>query len=507
MKTRWIEVTIIVMALGLLSLCFAAWDATKPADSDGIYTWPTSIRANNLAIEAVFGVDLANVSTLGFSEIFNVTNTAYGAVGDGVTDDSAAINAAITAASGGGIVYFPAGTYLIDSQIDINADGIILQGSGMYSSIIQVNVGFTDNEAILVSTPGAGRHEGWSIRDLQLDGANVGGANGILISTAQRLWSLKDLYIHNMGGVGVVITNAWQGYMESVFCMDNTSDGFRLGLNGANRANNILLNQCEALNNGNFGIRWRSGYSCTFVDCDSEMNTSNNFEIEAACYGGVLINPFAEDSDTGVAVRIYGDSTNIIGGTYNEDITIKPTADATTIMQPFFNGAGVIDEEAGSTNTAILLNGYLQVGNLKTATVSLTNVNIKALAATPIELVAAQGAGTLIEFVSAVLTLNYGSSNLIEPSAPDDLAIEYDDGTGQQIITWDTTGFITTVADVVEIVNAASVGGGAAAVTAAANVNKNIVLINTGGNYAGNAEADTIMQVIVTYRVHSSLGL
>lgn len=39
----------------------------------------------------------------------------FGAVGDGSTDDTLAINAAITAvnASGGGIVYFPAGTYLV----------------------------------------------------------------------------------------------------------------------------------------------------------------------------------------------------------------------------------------------------------------------------------------------------------------------------------------------------------------------------------------------------------
>lgn len=51
MKTRWVEIIIIVLALGLLSLCFAAWDSTKPADSDAIYTWPASIRANWDALE------------------------------------------------------------------------------------------------------------------------------------------------------------------------------------------------------------------------------------------------------------------------------------------------------------------------------------------------------------------------------------------------------------------------------------------------------------------------
>jgi len=36
---------------------------------------------------------------------------AYGALGDGSTDDSAAIQAAITAMTGGGVVFFPAGVY------------------------------------------------------------------------------------------------------------------------------------------------------------------------------------------------------------------------------------------------------------------------------------------------------------------------------------------------------------------------------------------------------------
>ena len=113
----------------------------------------------------------------------------------------------------------------------------------------------------------------------------------------------------------------------------------------------------------------------------------------------------------------------------------------------------------------------------------------------------------MIEFVSATLLLDYGSEVLAEPSAPDDLAIEYDNGTGQQIITWDTTGFITSNADCLEILNAQNVTGGATAITAAANVNKNICLINTGGEYTGNASNDTAIRVTVTYRVHNDLSL
>jgi hypothetical protein len=59
----------------------------------------------------------------------------FGAVGDGVADDTAPIQAAITAvgAAGGGTVFFPAGTYKF-STITVSSNYVYLQGSGKYGS-------------------------------------------------------------------------------------------------------------------------------------------------------------------------------------------------------------------------------------------------------------------------------------------------------------------------------------------------------------------------------------
>ncbi len=139
--------------------------------------------------------------------------------------------------------------------------------------------------------------------------------------------------------------------------------------------------------------------------------------------------------------------------------------------------------------------------------VNLTAAQIRALVGTPAELVGAPGAGRLIEIYSVLLLLNYGSNVLAEPTAPDDLAIEYDGGSGTQLVTWDTTGFITATADAMLIIHPGDVAGGASAIATATNVNKNVVLINTGGDYTGNAGNDTTLKVITKYRIHDALGL
>lgn len=68
----------------------------------------------------------------------------FGALGDGVTDDSVAIQSAINtvASGGGGAVYVPAGTYIVSTSIDMFSH-CSLYGDGMGSSVLRVkdNVG------------------------------------------------------------------------------------------------------------------------------------------------------------------------------------------------------------------------------------------------------------------------------------------------------------------------------------------------------------------------------
>ena len=95
------------------------------------FTWLRSllmagIAAAGLAAGAAVSASAASVPAAGahgaHSRVFNVRN--YGATGNGTSNDTPAINQAIAAANaaGGGIVEFPAGTYLAGGSIHLMSD-------------------------------------------------------------------------------------------------------------------------------------------------------------------------------------------------------------------------------------------------------------------------------------------------------------------------------------------------------------------------------------------------
>lgn len=76
----------------------------------------------------------------------------FGATGDGVTDDSAAIQAAIDYIDGqaGGTVYFPRGSYLANTDLTVNGDHIRLLGEHVGAS----SIFSTDNDGKMITVTG-----------------------------------------------------------------------------------------------------------------------------------------------------------------------------------------------------------------------------------------------------------------------------------------------------------------------------------------------------------------
>ena len=72
----------------------------------------------------------------GVGPVFNVKSATFGATGDGQTNDYGAIQAALNAASVGGTVYFPSGTYVCASIPSVTGSNINILGAGD-SSVLQ----------------------------------------------------------------------------------------------------------------------------------------------------------------------------------------------------------------------------------------------------------------------------------------------------------------------------------------------------------------------------------
>jgi hypothetical protein len=97
------------------------------------------------------------------SFLYNVKDAPYLAVGDGVADDTTAINNALAAAgtAGGGIVYLPPGTYKITNVLNVPG-GVWFQGVGFVPNEGAVPTGSvlwgTNSAASMVRMNGRGAH-------------------------------------------------------------------------------------------------------------------------------------------------------------------------------------------------------------------------------------------------------------------------------------------------------------------------------------------------------------
>lgn len=138
---------------------------------------------------------------------------AFGAVGDGVTDDAAAIRAAIASAattvSGafGAIVDLPKGTYIANSQLVI-PNGVRLRGAGFGSTTIKAGASFSGT-SLITNQNQDGTQEFFALEGLQVDGNQAGGAVcSVAVVNMVSLFInsfVRDLIVVNGSNVGLRI--------------------------------------------------------------------------------------------------------------------------------------------------------------------------------------------------------------------------------------------------------------------------------------------------------------
>lgn len=233
----------------------------------------------------------------------------YGAVGDGVTDDRAAIAAAIAAcdADGGGCVYFPRGTYACSKDganpysFLVNVDRITFRGSGPASIIRQVGSGASNPWQLFRMEQGSQNR----FEDLVFDGGGVTNPHaddhlfqvGVGTGAVTELQFFRCTFQNTVVGAGDgVHVEGAAGFMVSRLWVD---DCVFQSISG----NGVGIEQ---------GLEYFWLVSSYMTGCAREISaeataseTSNSWNI----FGNEIVHTNASDH---IAVLLEGDATGLI---------------------------------------------------------------------------------------------------------------------------------------------------------------------------------------------------
>lgn len=189
-------------------------------------------------------VDLDDALGRGAFSVFNVKQSPFEATGDGVTDDSTVIQAAIDAASaaGGGTVLCPPGNYKCNVTLK---QGVLLLGQeGQVTPWTTNNVRFTQAVAgYVVDTP-AGQISGCGVVGIGLHGIGAGTAGGGIRFRNVVHGKLKSIVANSFADEGVLVQSSCVGCaLEDVFtqnCVLNRSRAAVIGAVDVHGADHFL---------------------------------------------------------------------------------------------------------------------------------------------------------------------------------------------------------------------------------------------------------------------------
>lgn len=228
----------------------------------------------------------------------------YGAKGDGLVDDSSAINNAIDAVynAGGGVVWFPVGRYLLSSPILLKP-GVSLIGDqkGKFGAPSTFGVVFVRNfttSSATIYSPSSQTIDGVTYENFIIEG----GKNGIGGTSTS--------------GHGIEIQLGNDILFKRVWVSQCPGDGFRIG-QGAASFHNYFYN-CYAFFNAGTGYSARSDWM-RFIDCWSDGNKIGiEFPSGAQAGSNAFIYRCHFEEWEDYAIKISGVSA--FGGTGNNQI-------------------------------------------------------------------------------------------------------------------------------------------------------------------------------------------
>jgi hypothetical protein len=339
---------------GSIQLMMLAWDQvpfggeagdilTKLSATDYDYGWSTP---RGVPIGGTTGQSLIKLSNDDFDTTWATASAtassvkSFGAVGDGVTDDTAAIQAALNA---GGAVYFPMGEYLVGATLRVELDGMSLIGEGSGNRTastqggigvrIRAKTGFVGASILRVQRAADDRPLSHvHISDISIEGDSIAGAlDGIVFRASMS--SIHHVSIWHCTGNGLRV----RGYVSPAW--DTYDSFFHNMLIGYSTLSGVLMDNDSA--DTHFS-------HCVFLENQDNLQNVGGASMQVTgChfYGALRHNIFFNGSGTRskfVNCKIEGAS--------NHGIMIDSTNGGYSDIQFIGNGISSVDQGV-ATNT------------------------------------------------------------------------------------------------------------------------------------------------------------
>jgi len=283
----------------------------------------------------------------------------FGAIGDGVTDDTAAIQAAINAAlnaSTNSAIEIPAGIYVISNTLTMNTGRVpSIYGAGSNAVTIICAAGsFSSAQAIFSILRTSGTRsannvfKGFTLRDAS------GVAHGFEMSwVTESLF--EDVGLYNLK-LGMNLTDTiFSCHFDSVRTASMPSGS--IGIQFADECNHLLFSNCIFSGGAKGAVFTESANAVKFNNCDFEGGTSYHIEVSPATGFKVrsltINNCYFEDGAT-FSIAITPTDTDGVEGfdITNNYFIVQPATTAAPITLRNCTGGTI------SANTANRYTGY-----------------------------------------------------------------------------------------------------------------------------------------------------
>jgi acetyltransferase-like isoleucine patch superfamily enzyme len=194
----------------------------------------------------------------------------FGAVGDGVTDDTTEIQLAITS-SPGKAIHFPAGTYVVSSTITISSDQTILYGDGSTNTFIKFSNAATDGFVVSSATPLTTQIYGVQFRDLQIMKTVDSTTLVVGLKLVRASSTLLDNVTIGSYPIGLLIEG----------CINSQYDNLNIYV-GAAQTTNVSASACLSITSADTTTTDDPGFTNLFTNLKIGGNFVNDYGISIA---------------------------------------------------------------------------------------------------------------------------------------------------------------------------------------------------------------------------------